>query len=56
MSTNECKWKNDTCWNYSRIEGMGVYKIDKGVNSFIIYLIKEHYKCNNVHPLVITGK
>jgi hypothetical protein len=46
-----CKWKNDTCGNYSRNRGKeGQRRMVERVNSNMIYLIhcKNFCKCDNV--------
>jgi hypothetical protein len=42
-----CKWKNETCWNYSRNGEHGGYKkMMEGINSTITYY-KNLCKCHN---------
>jgi hypothetical protein len=56
LCTHVCKWKNDTCWNYSK-NGVGIKEND-GMNSSKIYLIyfKNFCKCHNVPPPSTTKK
>jgi hypothetical protein len=52
LCTQVCKWKNESCWNYSRNGGRGIKENDGGVNSSMIHLIycKNFCKRHNVHP------
>jgi hypothetical protein len=43
------KWKDETCWNYSKNGGMGINENDGG-SEFKIYC-KHFYKCHNVPPV-----
>jgi hypothetical protein len=53
ICTHVCKWKNETCWNYSRNRTRGGWRRRvEGVNSSMIYLIycKSSCKCPSVPP------
>jgi hypothetical protein len=52
LCTRVCKWKNETCLNYSRNGERGLKENDGKVNSSIIYLIccKNFCKCHDVSP------
>jgi hypothetical protein len=45
-----CKWKNETCWNYSRNGEEGIKENDGAVNSTMKYC-KNFCKCHNVPPV-----
>jgi hypothetical protein len=47
LCTHVQKWKNETCWNYSRNGGGEIKENDGGVNSTMIYC-KNFCKCHNV--------
>jgi hypothetical protein len=47
LCTHVCKWKNETCGNYSRNGGREIKENDGGVNSTVIYR-KPFFKCHNV--------
>jgi hypothetical protein len=49
LYTRVCKWKNETCWNYSRNRGMEIKENDrwKLVNSTMI-CYKNFGECRNV--------
>jgi hypothetical protein len=49
LCTNVWKWKNETCWNYSKNGGRGIKENDGG-DEFKIYY-KYFCKCHNVPPV-----
>jgi hypothetical protein len=50
LCTYVCKWKNDTCWNYSRNEGGAIKENDRwGRFKYDIFdILQEHFKCHNI--------
>jgi hypothetical protein len=47
LCTHEWKWKNETCWNYSKNGERGIKESDGEVNLTKIYY-KHFCQCNNV--------
>jgi hypothetical protein len=50
LCTHVCKWKNETCWNYSRNGERGDKGEDGGGELTMIYC-KNFCKCHTVHPV-----
>jgi hypothetical protein len=52
LSTHVCKWKNETCYNYSRSGGGDIIENGGRSKDNMIYMIycKNLCKCDNVLP------